>query len=275
MRPSRTRQWLRRGLLAAAVMAVLGVAVATVARLRFHGPELAQFVSGTINRGIRGTVKVDTIDWSFASLPRAMAGGWLPVEAHGLAVYDEHGELVLRAKRATAEIDTLALATGPHFHFRNIVIPADADGYALIKEVRQSDPSHEYDTAVVSLVSAFYPKPSPAFHAGLSATSSSIFALDSYRVENVALDFDFGTAFKAQTQGVTGAGWLRSDPTDPLARRLFYSLAPTAKEARITIGSLSTDVRNLEVERLAQMPEAWPRSSERTCEASLAAPRSR
>ncbi|MBT8494508.1 MAG: hypothetical protein KJO07_15740, partial [Deltaproteobacteria bacterium] len=185
-------------------------------------------------------------------------------------VHDEFGELVLRADKATGEIETLALALGPDFHFRNIVVhevprkDGKPSAYALIREVRQSVPEYEGDRTVVSLVSAFFPKPSPSFRAGMSATVSPVFDLRSFEVRGVSIDFDFGEVFRAQTRGVSGKGFLRSDPRDPLSRKLYYSLSPTAKEASIQSGPVQLEVRDLDVERLAQIAEEWPRSGEPT-----------
>jgi len=260
----RYRRWLRRAAFASSIAVLLALATAALLRIFLHGAALAEFVSSTINRGIRGRVTVESIEWPLSSLPAAMTGGWLSVEARGLAVYDERGILVLRAKSATAEIETLSLARGPNFHFRNISIPADAEGYALIEEIPMDEAQGDPDARIVSLVSAFTPKPTPALFAGWPASSGSVFALDSYAVAGVTMDFRFGTAFTAHAEEIEGHGWLYSDPRDPLEKYLYYSLTPTAKSAHLTMGPLSADVRELQVDRLAQLPEAWPQNSRPT-----------
>jgi len=257
----RYRRWLRRTAYASSAALALAVITGIVLRVFLHGPALADFVSSTINGGIRGRVVVESIDWPLSSLPAAMTGGWIPVEARGLTVYDERGVLVLSAKRATAEIETLALARGPRFHFRNISIPADAEGYALIEEIPEDDFQGYIDLTVVSLIGAFMPKRSAALYAGWAASAGSPFTLDSYEVAGVTMDFRFGSAFSAHVEGIEGRGWLVSNPLDPLDKHLYYSLAPSAKSAHLTMGPLTADVRELSVDRLAQLPEKWPRSS--------------
>ena len=145
--PARRRR-LRNAAVAASALLLLFAALATVLRIRFHGEALATFVSGTLNDRIRGKVEIGSIEWPMGSLPAALVGGWLPITAHNVEVFDEFGTVVLRTKRATAEVELVALALGPDFHFRNIVVPADGEGYALIKDVKEPYPVHEYDSSV-------------------------------------------------------------------------------------------------------------------------------
>jgi hypothetical protein len=247
---------LRRALgLVAAALGLCLLAVVVVLRLRFHGPELAKVVAGIINKDIRGSVQVRSVEWPLWRLPGALVVGWLPVDVYGVQVKDEFGEVVLTAEHARAQIDLHPFLRQGFFYFRDIEIPHG--GYALIKEVTEPYPVHPYDRTVVSLQSAFYSRDTPSFQAGVSASPGTIFDLQSYRVNDATLEFRF-PQFQARAEGVQGSGFLLADMSDPLESNIHYSLTPTARKAQFRAGPVELDLRDLRIERLSQLAD-WPR----------------
>src|SRR5690606_9064279 len=154
---------------------------------------------------------------------------------------------------------------------QNIRLPDG--GYALIREVRNPTPAHEYDRTIISLQAAFEPPRVPSFRAGLSAGSGPVFDLINYSADNVELTFEFpqftaevrgarvGTFATDQAGGARPEGTLRASGSDPMARNLYFSLAPTAAAGTLTIGPVGFELRDVVVERLAQMPTRWPHDS--------------
>jgi autotransporter translocation and assembly factor TamB len=239
----------------ALILALIGTGI-VVLRLRFNGPELGQLVAEQLNRRIRGHVSVESIEWPLSGLPRMLVGGYVPVEIRGLTIRDEDRDIVLFAPHVTAELDAHPAMFGRHdLHVRELKILHG--GYCLIKEVSQPDPVHEYDRTTISLVSAFYAKPRPSFRAGISAGSSPVFDLEDYEVRGAILDFVY-RRFSAHVAGAHGKGFLRSDGSDPLARRLYYSLTPRAPAARFVSGPVAIDLEDVKLQRLAQLPSEWP-----------------
>lgn len=237
----------------------LVVATVVVLRVFFNGAPLADLVASKLNARIRGHVSVESIEWPLSSTPRFLVGGYVPVEVRGLEVRDEFGDVVLAAKRVTAELDVHPAMFGRHdLHVRELKILEGS--YARIKEVRQPYPVHEYDRTTISLSSAFYPQLRPSFRAGISARSSPVFDLQDYEVGGATLDFEF-QSFSAHVEGARAKGYLRADGSDPMARRLYYSLTPRAPRGRFNRGDVSIDLVDVAVTRLAQIPTEWPHDS--------------
>lgn len=251
------------------LLALLGVGL-IVLRVQFNGAALAELVEDQMNRRMRGHVEIESIEWPMSSLPSVVTGGFIEVEIKGLKVFDseEDGkDAVLIAPYATAELDAHPAMLGRHdLIIRNIKVKKDGDkgGYALIKEIKNPYPVHEYDTSTVSLTAAFYPKHVAAFRAGISAGSSPIFDLRDYQIDDATLDFKFSN-FTAHVEGATldskNKGFLRFDGSDPLARSLYFALRPTAKSGWIQFGPKKIDLTNIVVTRLAQLPTQWPHDS--------------
>ncbi len=240
------------------VLVLCGIGVA-VLRVWFNGAELAELVASKLNERIRGHVAVRSIEWPLTSLPKFLVGGYVPLEIHDLEIKDEFGDVVLAAKHVSAELDAHPAMFGRHdLHVRNMKILRG--GSALIKEVRQPYPVHEYDRTTISLVSSFYPQRKPAFRAGISAGSSPVFDLEDYEVEGAKLDFVY-RHFSAHVEDAHGKGFLRADGSDPLASRLYFSLTPHAPRGTFRKGPVAIDLEDVRVERLAQLPQEWPHDS--------------
>ena len=240
---------------ASAVTGVLAVAIAIV-RIWFNGADLAELVAAKLNERIRGHVEVESIEWPLSSWPRFLVGGYVPLDIRGLEIKDEFGDVVLAARRATAELDAHPAMFGRHdLHVRSLKV-LDG-GSALIKEVSQPYPVHEYDRTTISLISAFYPKRKPSFRAGISAGSSPVFDLEDYEVAGATLDFVY-RRFSFHFEQAHGEGFLRADGSDPLAQRLYFSLTPQAPIGRFKSGPVAIDLQDIHVERLAQLPSQWP-----------------
>ena len=255
------------------LVALLGAAL-VVLRWQFNGRNLADLVEGQLNARISGKVEIGSIRWELSSLPVAVTGGWFAVEIEDLKVFEakqDGGALVLSAPRATAEIDAHPAMFGRHdLIVRNIRLPEG--GKALIREVSNPTPVHEYDTTTVSLTAAFEPPRVQAFRAGISAGSAPVFDLWNYSAQDVDLTFVF-PEFTAEVRGARVGtyvregegdqreGTLRFAGSDPMARSLYFSLAPTADEGTLTIGPVGFELRDVVVERLAQVPTRWPRDN--------------
>lgn len=258
-RPAKRSRWRRWLLIGAAVVILVVVSAVVVLRLRFNGPRLANTIEQVINNTIRGEVQIGTVEWPLSALPEVVTGGWIPVTIRDLKVYDDRGELVLETPTVTGELHSHSLMFGGHdFVFRNVRIPDG--GFALIEMVDEPYPLHEYDTEIVSLISAFYPQLKPGYRAGLTASTSPRFDIRDLSVTDVDMQFKFPELdFEAEVYGVDGDGFLYFDPRDPLAIRLYYALHPTADRGTLRSLGYTIDVVDIVGQRLEQLPHGWPR----------------
>ena len=228
------RRILRWGVIGTAVIVVLAVLAIGVLRVGFHGGRLARLVEDEANSRIRGRIEVGSVEWPLSDVYKLATGGWMKLTIRDLKVYDESKtKLVLRAPLATAEIDLHTVMFGRHdITLRKITVPEG--GWVLIEQVTEPYPLHRFDKKVVSLVSAFYPQDlTTSYFAGISARTTPVFDLRDYEVKNLDMDFVFGDegSFQAKLRNINGKGYLYSDASDPLAAKLYYSLAPSAERA--------------------------------------------
>ncbi len=271
-RPKRPKRWRKYAYVCVAVFVLLGVL-----RWRFSGAPLARYVVAELDDRIRGTVQIESIDWPLVDAFKVITGGWLRVDVHGLVVIDEFENKVIETDGASAEIDVHAALAGT-YRLRNVRL--DKGGSATLIEVNEPYPAHEYDTTVLSLLSAFYPKKSPGFSTGYSAYRRTTVDIENFVVsgdgqENrgVSLTLDLGDV-KINIEGVRGSGYLYYGGADPLGGKLYYSLStntapPTqADSATITYATVNaagetayqvtSSVRDIEVHSLGQLPSRWP-----------------
>lgn len=263
------RKWIYVCLVAAFLLS----AAIVVARVRFNGKPLAQFVEGKLEGNIRGQVKVGSITWPLGGLLALVGDGWVEVEVHDLEVYDEFEDLVIKTRGATLEIDVHAAITGD-YRLRNVKL--SHGGYAYLKSVKEPYPAHEYDTTVISLLSAFYPEKSPGFSTGYSAAARATVEVENFLVEGgggLRVEMDQGDT-KVVIEGITGSGYLYHGGADPLGPKLYYSLAPvsgiptradavtitykTINEVGETTYQLPIALHDIEVLQLSQLPSRWP-----------------
>jgi hypothetical protein len=187
------------------VVLLLGTAFA-VLRVKFEGEDLGDNIASILNKRMRGSIAIGSIEWEPKALKKLVTGGWVPVTVRDIKVWDDCAlsavtrvdvddlrtsdpkedctpddrpdpdpksvrkprKQLLRAPLITAEIDIHALMFGNHdFVFRAVTIHPGAE--ALIEETREPYPLHAYDRVIVSIVTAFYPRLRAGFRAGITA----------------------------------------------------------------------------------------------------------
>jgi hypothetical protein len=199
--PRRRRRWL--AIIGLAVLGLLGVGFA-ILRLEFEGPALADKISTTLNKRMRGRIEIGSVEWPTSALKQALTGGWVPVTMRDVRVWDDCAldtgasavdeirwgdpnedctrddrpdpdpaskrrprKLLLRTALITGEVDAHALMFGNHdLVFRNVWVHG---GEALLEQTREPYPLHAYDRTIVSLVTAFYPRMKAGYRAGIFA----------------------------------------------------------------------------------------------------------
>ena len=258
---------------------LLGTAVAVV-RVEFEGPDLAENITHMMNARMRGRIAIASIEWPMSAIGKVVTGGWVPVTLRGVEVWDGRGpdaESVLRTERITAEVDLHSLLFGRHdFVLRNVHVHG---GHAVLREVTEPYPLHDYDTTVFSLIAAFYGEREAGFRSGIFAATSPLWDLRNYTVEGLELELrtkpldarGSGYLFRAHIADVRSDGFLYMDPSDPLVPKFYFSLAPKGGAGQIDLyyergkdgrwpeqGMYSFPVRSLDVRRLAQLPSRWP-----------------
>ncbi len=233
-----------------------------VLRLQYNGEKLADTVESALKDQIRGTVTIESIDWPLADLSTLLTGGWLRVEVKGLKVKDENDILVIDIPRVTLKLDVHA-AIGGNFLIRNLRI--EDGGLVVIRSIPEPYPAHEYDKTVVSLLSAFYPKRTPSFFTGYSAAAKPTVDVHDFDVSGPGITLQYSdTSFVASVNELRGGGFFYLNYNDPLAPKLYYSLAAvdsaktTAKTATITSPSLDVELYDIKLNQLAQLPSRWP-----------------
>ena len=241
------RRWL---LILSGLVVVLGVGFAAL-RLEFEGPELADKIATTLNKKMRGRIEIGSIEWPTGALQKALTGGWVPVTARNVKVWDDCAlntgasalddirlgdpnedctiddrndpdpsshrkprKLLLRTELITAEVDIHALMFGNHdFVFRNLWVHG---GDALLEQTREPYPLHAYDRTIVSIITAFYPRMKAGFRAGIYADKPSpIFDLRDIHIKGVNLTVHMTpkTGSRDKTGYITTA-WLEGVDVD-------------------------------------------------------------
>lgn len=278
------RRALRALVIICVTLATLAVALVVVARIRFHGPPLAQLVTGLINKGIRGQVEVASIEWPLSSVPSFVTHGWIPVTVRDVRVYDDGGstasdtatlaerKLLLRADIATGYIDSHALAAGIIAFGQPDIVVEDLrlsqGGWVRIEEVAQTAPGSEEGSKIISLLGAFRGKQPGGVGAGMPLGSSPLFDLRNFSFQGVTVECSFQD-FDLLLERVSGAGFLYGNFKDALTERLYFALSPTAERGRLDIkvyldGDTTPDLiydvplHDVVVRRLAQLPMQWP-----------------
>lgn len=271
------RGTVRRWIIASALGLVLLVGAAILfLRVQFHGGQLADEIEDLLNSNMRGRVSIGTVDWPARSLPTVVTGGWVPVTVRDVRVWDAEGKQILQIERIDAELDVHALIFGNNdFVLRHVVFDG---GWAILEEIPEPYPLHEYDTTVFSVLAAFYGERKPGYHLGATAGTAPVFDLRDLEVKNVDLtllldhrpELVDGVEVRrhgvvAQIENVSGKGFFYADGSDPLVPKLYFSLpqdhdAPLrADKALVTVEDEYTfDLHDLVVTRLAQVPEDWP-----------------
>ena len=80
---------LRRWALALALVSSLLALVLSSARVFLHGDDLGEFVASMLNRRMRGRIEVGAIEWPISALPTVLRGGWVPVTARDVTLWDD------------------------------------------------------------------------------------------------------------------------------------------------------------------------------------------
>ncbi len=278
--PKHASRRFRIAALGALALVVLAIA-ATVGYLRvaLHGENLANRVTDTLNEQIRGRVEAESITWPMEAIPRALAGKPIPLEVRHVRIYDELGDLVIETDLAQAELE-------PHpamFGRRDLIIHDIAlpeGGYALIRQIPASPeervmPRRGLQETNISLVSALSAPPRPGFFAGQGGSASPIVDLRRFSVRDIRLEFAFpgergsegeerldpkaaaiSSGFYASARGVTGEGFFKIDGSFPPGSSSYFSLTADASRGHMFAGGIPFLIRDLEVERLAQLPRS-------------------
>ncbi|HEX7838111.1 MAG TPA: hypothetical protein VF469_11640, partial [Kofleriaceae bacterium] len=263
-----------------------------ILRIQFDGPDLGDNIASILNKRMRGRIEIGSIEWSTASLQKILTGGWVPLTIRDVRVWDDCAlsaavgsdesdelrtgdpnedctpddrpdpdpasrrkprKLLLRTDLITAEIDVHAVMFGHHdFVFRNLWIHG---GEALLEQTREPYPLHAYDRTIVSIVSAFYPRMTAGFRAGIYADAPPpTFDLRDIHIAGLNLTLHMspysmstpskiGYGFTARLEGVdadAGAdpandSYLYMDPTDPLVAKFYVRLGVAARRGTVRI----------------------------------------
>lgn len=217
-------------------IALLGTTVLASLRVFLHGDELGDFVADLLNHKMRGRIEVGTIEWPMSAIPTAIRGGWVPVTARDVRVWDDcmqstEGRArrtggggattspffiadlpcspddrrvdgltprrkLLETAKVTAEIDIHALFFGNH----DLVfrnIRVDG-GEVLIEQSAEPYPLHDYDKTTISLVSAFQPRMKAGFRSGIFADKPPpIFDLRDVHLSGIGVNYHQRPEFRS------------------------------------------------------------------------------
>nr|HEX4317606.1 translocation/assembly module TamB domain-containing protein [Kofleriaceae bacterium] len=259
-------------------------------RTTADGPDLGDKIASILNKRMRGRVEIGSVEWPADAVKKVVTGGWVPIVLRDVRVWDDcalssvttadpdelrtgdpnddctpddrpdpdpHSKrrprrLLIRTDRVTADIDIHALAFGNHdFVFRNLVVHG---GEALIEQTTEPYPLHAYDRQIVSIVTAFYPRMSAGFRAGIYADQPPpIFDLRDIHIEDLNLTIHVGPdehddgsityAFAARVEGVNmdvgteprRDSYLYMDAVDPLVAKFYVHIALTGKRAHVRV----------------------------------------
>ncbi len=240
-----------------AFLVVLTVVSVVVLRVYFRGARLGKFATKQLNGRILGHLDIGKIDWDTSDLPKVVSGGWLPVRIHGFVLHDALGRKVIDIPDVDAEIDAHAIMFGNHdLVLRHMHVKRGA--WALIRLVEEPYPVHEYDLNVVSILSAFYTKKSPAIYVGLSAAPAAMLDFRDFEVDDLTLKIELDY-FTGELDRVNAHGFLYADDSDPLSRKLYYTVTAHAPSGHLDIEGRTVPLENIDIPQLEQLPKKWPR----------------
>jgi hypothetical protein len=266
------RRWLVVILLA--LILVIGGAVVFL-RVGLEGGALARRLMDVMNESMSGRLEIREINWPVSALPKVVTGGWIPLVARDVDIRDRDGKHVLHVEELAFELDIHALLLRGNFTFRRVVF---SDGWVKLEEIPEPYPLHQADKTVFSLFAAFYSTARPTFSAGLYADSAPVFDLQDVTLRDIDLELRSGvTETRAadgsvrrshgvvlDMKGLDGAGLLYMDPSDPLAPKLYMSVASEQAPLRADSATLTAaddfvfEFTELTVHRFAQLPTKWP-----------------
>lgn len=262
-----------------AVLLFLGTGFAYL-RVKLEGPDLGDKLASLLNKRMRGRIEIESIEWPTSALKTVVTGGWVPITVRGVKVWDDCAlsagigaadpdqlrvgdpnedctpddrpdadpsskrkprKLLLRTDLITAELDIHAALFGHHdLVFRHVSVHG---GEALLEQTREPYPLHAYDRTIVSIITAFYPRMKPGFHAGIFAQAPPpIFDLRDIHVEHLNLTahlapygvkagiIGYGLTARVEDVNVDPDGktldsFLHMNPTDPLVAKFYVRLA--------------------------------------------------
>ncbi|MBK7535105.1 MAG: translocation/assembly module TamB domain-containing protein [Myxococcales bacterium] len=258
------------------------------ARVFLHGDDLGEFVASMLNRRMRGRIEVGAIEWPISALPTVLRGGWVPVTARDVTLWDDcmqspegrarrsaagtqvfvadlpcspdgrrapgltPRKKLLETSKLTAEIDIHALIFGNHdLVFRNLRVHG---GEVLLEHSAEPYPLHDYDKTTISLISAFQPRMTPGFRAGITADKAPpIFDLRDVHLDGIGLTYHqrpefrpggrarYPVTLRVENVAVDSGpspknhAFLYANNHDPLLGKLYLSVPITAGPATLRI----------------------------------------
>ena len=239
----------------ASIAIVLSIVAALLLRVFVHGKNLGDIIADRMSEQLRGRFSIDSAEWPLSHFHTLLFGGWLPVDVENFDVFDEDGQRVIHAATASLKIDTSGLLFGgTEIRLKNVNIGPESS--AIIRSVPNPNPSYEFNERAISLILSFQTKTDQKATAGVRAQTGVLLEFEDFTVVDTDIVLDFGS-FKAELFDVSSSGFLRMLGEDPLTPSLFYELDIKAKSASIT-SPFSLDLIDVNVGRLAQLPEAWP-----------------
>ena len=262
------RKWVRGIALALATFLIVGCIVAViVARMFFHGANLAMFIEDRVNKKIRGRIEIGSVEWPLSQAHRAVTGGWVDVTIHDVEVWDYHGDLVGKTERLTGKVKGRDLLLFKDYVFKDLRMPDG--GWVLIKEEFEPYPTYDHEITVVTLISAFFPKvrpPGPEHPESLAAKST--WDVSGIVVENLELDLEFPD-FTGKVEGAGGKAWIyyakpegRGEDVVAFSYELENIKAPTGL---LTIQNLAPiRLRDINVPAVAKKQPDVPKQNNRS-----------
>ncbi|HTM23148.1 MAG TPA: translocation/assembly module TamB domain-containing protein, partial [Kofleriaceae bacterium] len=179
------------------------------------------------------------------------------------------GREVIYAPVIRAELSPHAAIFGSHdLVFKSVDLPEG--GRALIRQVAEPYPVHEYDYVTVSLISAFYPKNFPSIYAGLNPKPGRVYDVGHFSGKNIDLTVEWEEALTAKINGIDAEGFLTFDGKTPLSPRMYFTVEGGAHEGVICFGpgqiapdqcpaARKLELHDMKVHELEQLPRQWPR----------------
>ena len=229
-------------------------------RIKYHGKNLANFVTRSLNGAIAGKLEIESLEWPILSIYHGITGGFIPAKARNVKIFDEFGELVVETPLLTGHLDIHAVFFGaPDVVLKDVFAPKG--GKVRIVEKKYPYAKEQFSGHSISLLRAFNGKKHPHLGAGTHAHKNPLFNLQRLDGDHIDLEVVFRD-FQASLQNIHIEGSLLHSGQDPINHHFIFSLEGKAEKGRYILPPLiDIPLENVELKRLTLLPTDWPSSN--------------
>lgn len=128
-------RWPKRLLIALVVLSSLTFSALLWAYVRYNGENLAELISSSISKEIKGTISVKRINWKIRAIADLALGTASPIEIDQVSVLDPYGKEVISLEKINAKIELWAILAKQSLIVKSVELKK---GFALVHQDEQA-----------------------------------------------------------------------------------------------------------------------------------------